>query len=316
MISAALAALAALALSTPVDAAPIKPVSASASSTLPGEPGVSYAAANAMDRKQSTVWVEGDTAGNGLGTTLEFDLGGTYTVTELHVWNGNWYTFDFWNRHNRVKELIITFSDGSKETHVLKDEMVMQVLKLKKPVSTSSVTLKINQVYRGTTFPDTVISEVVIYDDQPSNVVTPVAFRDSSHLEADADGSYEASNVGDLVLDSMWCEAASGNGLGEWIEIDFGKPVQITKMSLVNGNAYGLSYWMKSNRVTGLELSFSNGSTQTVTVKNVMLPQLIALEPVTTTKVKLKVTGVHPGKDAATDEAYDCVCISEAAFLR
>ncbi len=313
MISAVLATLA---LSGPVHAAPIKPASVIASSTLPGEPGVSYSASNLTDRKQSTVWVEGDTEGNGLGTTLEFDLGGDHTVTEIHIWNGNWYTFDFWNRHNRVKEVVITFSDGSKESHVLGDEMVRQVVKLKKPHTTSAVTLKLNQVYRGTTFPDTVISEVVIYDDQPSNTVPVVAYTDSSHLEADADGSYEPANVADLVLDSMWCEAAEGDGNGEWIEFDFGKPQRVSKLSLVNGNAYGLSYWMKSNRVTSLELAFSNGSTQSVSVKNVMLPQLIALDPVTTSKVRVKVTGVQPGKEAANDEAYNCVCISEAAFLR
>lgn len=313
MISAVLASLA---LSGAVHAAPLKPISVIASSTLPGEPGVSYAANNLKDRKQSTVWAEGDTEGNGLGTTLAFDLGGTYTVTELHVWNGNWYTYDFWNRHNRVKELVVTFSDGSTENHILGDEMTRQVIKLKKPHSTSSVTLKINQVYRGTTFPDTVLSEVVIYDDQVSTVVPVAAYKDSSHLEADADGSYEPGNVADLVLDSMWCESAVGDGNGEWIEFDFGKAQKISKLSLVNGNAYGLGYWMKSNRVTSLDLAFSDGSTQSVSVRNVMLPQLIALAPVTTSKVKVKVTGVHPGKDAAADEAYNCVCISEAAFLR
>ncbi len=310
------AVLASLAVSGPVHAAPIKPASVIASSTLPGEPGVSYSPSNLKDRKQSTVWVEGDTEGSGLGTTLEFDLGGTYTVTELHVWNGNWYTYDFWNRHNRVKELVVTFSDGTKENHVLTDEMVRQVVKLKKPHSTTSVTLKINQVYRGTTFPDTVLSEVVIYDDQPSTVVPVKAYKDSSHLEADGDGSYDPVNVSDLVLDSMWCEGAEGDGVGEWIELDFGKPQKISTLSLVNGNAYGLSYWMKSNRVTALELSFSNGTSQTVSAKNVMLPQLIALEPVTTSSVRIKVTGVHPGKEAAADEAYNCVCLSELAFLR
>lgn len=310
-----LAVLAALSLAPTAVGAPIKPASVSASSTLPGASGVNYNPTNLIDRKQSTVWVEGDTSGNGLGTTLEFDLGGTHTVTELHVWNGNWYTWDFWNRHNRVKEVVVSFSDGTKETHVLEDEMVRQVVKLKKPVSTTTVTLKINQVYRGTTFTDTVLSEVILYDDQPTTTARPKAFNDSSHLEADADGSYEAVNVSDLVLDSMWCEAAPGDGVGEWIELDFGKPTELSKLSLVNGNAYSLGFWMKSNRVTGLELAFSNGSTQQVAVKNVMLPQLIALDPVTTTKVHMKVTEVQAGKEAAADEAYNCVCISEAAFM-
>ncbi len=308
--------LATLLLFAAVDAAPIKPVSVTASSTLPGEPGVSYGASNVIDRKQSTVWVEGDTQGSGLGTTLEFDLDGTHTVTELHIWNGNWYTYDFWKRHNRVKEIVVSFSDGTKENHTLTDEMVRQVVTLKKPKSTSSVKIKINQVYRGSTFPDTVLSEVIIVDDQPVTTVPVHAFSDSSHLEADADGSYDPINVTDLILDSMWCEAAEGDGMGEWIEFDFGKPTEVSKLSLVNGNAYGLSYWMKSNRVATLDLSFSGGSTQQVKVRNVMLPQLIAIEPVTTSKVRLTVTGVQAGKEAANDEAYNCICISEAAFLR
>ncbi len=310
-----LVALSALLLGPTVEAAPLKPVSVSASSTLPGEPGISYQATNLNDRKQSTVWVEGDTSGNGLGTTVEFDLGGTHTVTELHIWNGNWYTWDFWNRHNRVKEVVISFSDGTKESHTLVDEMARQVVKLNKPVRTSTVKLKIQQVYRGTTFPDTVLSEVIIYDDQPTSVIPVKAWTDSSHLPEDADGSYLPANTADLVLDSMWCEAAEGDGTGEWIEFDFGKPTQVSRLQLVNGNAFSLSFWMKSNRVTAVELSFSDGSTQQLAVKNLMLPQVLQFQPVTTTRVRMKATAVIKGKEADNDEAYNCVCVSEAAFL-
>ena len=86
-------------------------------------------------------------------------------------------------------------------------------------------------------------------------------------------------------------------------------------MRLVNGNAYDLMWWMKSNRVTKAELSFSDGSKQTVDVKNSIREQVIALSPVNTKSVRFTVTGVKQGKEAPTDPAYDCVCISEAAFM-
>lgn len=298
-----------LTLALPAHAGVVTPSSVTSSRTLPDSDGVSYAETNTLDHKQSTVWVEGDTAGSGLGDWVEYTFDASTTVTSFRIWNGNYYSFDFWNRHNRIKEVEATFSDGSKQTFTLADEMKPEVVTLDKPVGTTSVKLKIKSIYRGTTFNDTVISEIVFYDDQEDGRVPVKAYSASSIYPADADGNYEPTNLEDGAVDSLWCEGdTEGDGTGEWIEMDFGQTQQVSSLELVNGNAYDFMFFMKGNSATELELSFSDGSTQTVTVKSSPMKQTIPLSTVSTSKVKLTATGVKKGKE------FNDLCLAEAAF--
>jgi hypothetical protein len=296
-------------------AAVVKPAAIEASSTLAAAEGVSYDARHLMDSKQSTVWVEGVEGASGIGTTLTLSFLAPTEVVALRIWNGNWYTQDFWTRHNRVKDMEITFSDGSKETVTLKDEKVPELVTLAKPVTTTSIRLRIKSIYRGSTFNDTVISEIQVLDGTPEILLKVKSWKDSTHLPEDGDGSYEPPNMWDGVLDSMWCESAEGDGMGEWVEFYFGSLQQVSSLRLVNGNAYDLLWWMKSNRITKAKLSFSDGSKQDIVVKNSIREQTIEFSPVRTSSVRLTVTGVKQGKEALNDPAYDCVCISEAVFI-
>ncbi len=293
---------------TSVLAAPVKPAMVSASSEYPTTEGVSYAARNATDGKVGSVWVEGDEGGSGLGHYLTIDLDGSTMVTSLKIWNGNWYSWDFWNRHNRIKELEVEFSDGTKESFTLADEKVAEIVTLAKPVSTDSLKLKVKSIYRGTTFNDTVISEVVVFDDATDSSHSVAAWRDSSHLPEDADGSYAPQNAGDLVADTMWCEGSDGDGTGEWIEVDFGKSQAVDSLSMINGIGSGLSIWMKGNTATAATVSYSDGSSESLELKPTMLPKAYSIGPKTTSSVRLTFTGVKAGKE------YNDLCVSELSF--
>ena len=105
------------------------------------------------------------------------------------------------------------------------------------------------------------------------------------------------------------CDSNSdGNGEGEWLEFQFKEAKKVSMLGLVNGIGGSIKYWMKGNRVTSATLSFDDGSTQTVAVKNTMLPQMISITPKTTSKVKLTFDAVVQGKE------YNDLCISEAYF--
>ena len=292
----------------------VKPTAVSASSTLPTTQGVNYGPQNVMDGKQSTVWCEGDESGSGLGTTFTVELGEEKEITGLKIWNGNWYSQDFWTRHNRINNLEIAFSDGSKESFSLKNEQVAEVITFESTKRTSSLRLRIRSVHQGSTFDDTVISELRVLNSSPENQLKVAKWSDSSHLPTDSDGSYEPPNLWDGILDSMWCEGVEGDGNGEWIEFDFGQARSISKLNLVNGNAYNLMWWMKSNRMLTAQLEFSNGSSQEIAVKNSIREQTISLDPVTASKVRMKVTSVKQGNMAKKDPDFDCVCLSEATF--
>jgi len=134
-------------------------------------------------------------------------------------------------------------------------------------------------------------------------------FGASTTLAADNDGDYEPKNVSDGIVDSMWCEGSSdGDGAGEWLEFDFGTARAVSSMSMVNGIGTSLPFWMKGNRATAATLTFSDGSTEEITIKNSMLPQTVSFPSHQTKSVKMMFTGIAKGKE------YNDLCISEAYF--
>lgn len=293
-------------------ARPIKVTSdqASATTTFADDKGVSYEPKNLVDGKLSFAWVEGET-GSGLGSFVTLDMGEEKAVTGLRLWNGYWYSPDYWERHNRMKDIEVEFSDGTKQTFTLKDEMVPETITFPKTVKTSSIKVKFKSVYAGNTFQDTVISELQVLDAQPDDFFTPVGATASSTYPADADGSYDATQTYDGMLDTMWCEAnTGGDGTNEWLEWSFGNPRPISKVTINNGNATSLSVNMKSNKALKAKLQFDDGSTAEITLKPSPTAQVITFPARTTSKVRMTFLGVQKGSDPAQND----LCISEARF--
>lgn len=291
-------------------ARPIKPASLSASSSYPEEDGVSYEAKNVSDFKASTVWVENG-SGSGLNESVVIDLGEPKSIYGFKIWNGNWYSADFWKRHNRLKEVELEFSDGTKQSFTLKDEQVPETVMFPKALTTSTVKLKIKSVYSGTTFGDaSVISELHVLDNAPDDFVTPAAASASSTFPADADGSYEPALMYDGLVDTMWCEGKKdGDGAGEWVEFNFGAARSVSKIRVNNGNGTSLSDNMKANKATAVTLSFDDGSSQQLTLKASPSAQTLVFPAKNTSKVRVSINTIQKGT------AYNDLCLSEAVFL-
>lgn len=304
-----LSALALLGLAGTAHAKTLDVEKATASSTYPGADGVSYDAKNVNDGKVSTVWTEG-ADGAGMGESISIALkGGAQEVTGFTIWNGNWYTQDFFDRHNRIKEVLVEFSDGSSERHQLEDGFKPQTLRFEKPHKTEFVTVKIKGKYGGNTFDDTCISEIRLFDDAPEAFVAVAGHQTSSTYPEDNDGNYEPVNMHDGILDSMWCEGSKdGDGTGEWIEFDFGGRKQISRLQLNNGNAHSFGMFMKANSATEATLSFDGGAKERITIKPSMMSQTISFPAHTTAKVKLTIDAVRTGKE------FNDLCLSEANF--
>jgi len=308
MKSASFLVLVALIASTPAAAASRVAITAhQASSTHAEENAIAYDATRTTDGKLGTAWVEGKD-GSGLGEWLELDLGSEKEIDEIRVWGGLWFSQDMWTRANRPRQIEIEFSDGTTATMNLADAMEPGRLALPAPKQTSKVRLRISQVYAGTTWLDTAISEVQVYDSEPSATAPVRTARASTVMSDDGDGSYAPANLSDGITDSMWCEGAAEDGAGEWVELQFSGAQRVSKVTLVNGMGSGLPLWMKANRAARATLQFSDGSTQDVALKNTMLPQEVAFDPRTTTSVKMTFTEVVRGKE------YNDLCISEARF--
>src|SRR5690606_10258453 len=155
---------------------------------------------------------------------------------------------DYWTRANRPKEIEIKFSDDSTEVLALDDEMKPGELLLSSPKVTSKVRLRIRSVYAGTTWLDTPISEVQVFNADPEESATVRAVGASSTMPPDGDGAYDPVNLTDGLVDSMWCEGTEGDGVGEWFEVTLAGATRVSKLSLINGNGSALTWWMKGNR--------------------------------------------------------------------
>ena len=295
-------------VSADADAKRLKPSSVSASSTYPMEDGQSYDAKLVHDGKLATSWVEGD-SGGGLGAWVQLNFDQPVTVKRIRVWGGMWYSYDFWNRANRPKQLEIRYSTGEVESFDLPNDMLMQEFTLAKAKDTEHIQVRIKGVHNGSTWTDTAISEVQVFDGEPEDTIAVRAYESSSLLAADADGSYEALNVADGLVDSLWCEgSAEGDGVGEWLQFSFGVAQKVGHLRLVNGVPTTFKHWMNSNRATGARLTFSDGSTEEVKIKNSLAQQEIAFTEHRTDSVKVEFTGVSKGKE------YNDLCIAEAYF--
>ncbi len=298
-----------LALLFAAHAAVVKPVAWTSTSSAADGDGFTYSAANVGDGKQSTAWVEGD-EGSGLGASITADLGGEKVLTGLTVWGGFWYTQNYWSRYNRAKLLVVEFSDGSTQDFNLNDEFKAQTLTFAAPKRTSTVKLKIKGIYNGSTFNDSAIAEVRLLDANPDVWVRPTAYKASSTFPADNDGDYEVDNTTDGILDSMWCENdPKGDGTNQWVEYTFAGPTPVSKVVLRNGNAYSFSYFMKTNRANGATLTFDDGSTETLTIKDTVAEQTLSFPSRSTSKVKLTFTVVKKGSE------YNDLCLSEFYLL-
>ena len=151
------------------------------SSTL----GQSYSKSNIFDGKIDTAWVEG-TKGDGIGEWVNIQIDATlespsttpFSVRKIGIIPGYSKSQKTWNENNRVKSallVIYTPSAFPKENewvvYRLKFEDIDKLQIFKFPIEkiaanldpmTSTVWFKIEDVYKGTKYQDTCISEIVL----------------------------------------------------------------------------------------------------------------------------------------------------------
>jgi hypothetical protein len=245
-----------------------------------------------------------------VGSWIELDLGGTHNVTRIVAFPGDWS--GGWAKANRPKEIEIRWSDNTTSTWTLTDDYRAQTFVPPAAKSTSSVRFKINSIFAGTAFPDTAISEIVVYDDQADTNAAIKAVKASTEFPTDTEGSYFAVQAADGVRDTFWCEGnKSGDGVGDWLEFAFDAPTRITSMSICNGMCSTTDILKKGNAPSHVTLQFSDGSTQGFDLKALVpLPQKVTLVPVTTASVKMKIDAVRKGTD------FDDSCVSEVSFAK
>jgi len=280
-----------------------------ASSSKPESMGVTFGPDKAADGQAYSHWAEGESAG-GLGDWIDFKFPKTSVVTRMVIYNGNWDSKDFFLRSNRVKKLRVKGMSGLPEEYELQDTMERQEVVFKKPLRTRSIKLILKDVYPGSTFNDTCISEVQFFNDLPGHAVMIAGAEATSALKSDPDASYGAGRVVDGLRDTVWCEGKEGAGVGEVITLKLGGDVSLETLEFLNGVAASEDTFQKNNRVIRMKLEFGT------TVKEVGIPDIfgqkvqISLGGVKASTIRLTILETTPGTH------YNDTCISELSVLR
>ena len=138
-------------------------ISVTASSYL-SEPNLNlyHTPERTVDGSLSTAWVEG-IDGSGVGESISFTFDRTYLVSGMRINAGYQKSEELYWMNARPASLTVTFSDGTQQTVPLRDVNARQDITFGAPVETQSIRLTISSLYEGTTYADTVISEVSFY---------------------------------------------------------------------------------------------------------------------------------------------------------
>ncbi|HSP62161.1 MAG TPA: discoidin domain-containing protein [Pyrinomonadaceae bacterium] len=140
----------------PRSATPLK-ITASASSIRLAVQSNTYYAANAIDGKRSTAWIEG-VEGPGIGEWIRFDFDRDIVIHRILIQPGYFKSPQIWAENNRLAVVTAQFSDGSSRELTFADSMTSQKIDVG-AIRTKWVRFVIKSVYYGTD-PDTALSEV------------------------------------------------------------------------------------------------------------------------------------------------------------
>ncbi len=137
-----------------------------ASSSLSSQGSNSYRAANIHDFNHETAWVEG-VPGHGIGQYIvyEFEMSNP-RITTVYIFNGYVKSDKAWRANSRVKKLKVYYNNSPIAILELQDSRSMQVFDIGTVGRTGSgprwsLKFEILEVYPGSQYQDTVISELV-----------------------------------------------------------------------------------------------------------------------------------------------------------
>lgn len=111
-----------------------------------------------IDNDITKGWCEG-VSGTGVGEYVLFSLDSICMVNELTIWNGYQKKDSLYSKNARVASLKLEFSDGASEMIAVSDSKGAQTISFPQH-NTSFIKVTIASIYSGTTYEDTVISEI------------------------------------------------------------------------------------------------------------------------------------------------------------
>ena len=120
----------------------------------------------------------------------------------------------------------------------------------------------------------------------------------SSVLKPQFGNSYGPENLFEGPQSAAWVEGQAGQGIGEWIAIEFDGMRTVRSITVRNGYQKSNDIFRKNNRVRQLRAVFSQGETQTLVVPDRFGSELLTLpKPVKAYWVKFIIDEVWAGNN-------------------
>jgi hypothetical protein len=89
--------------------------------------------------------------------------------------------------------------------------------------------------------------------------------------------SLAPANLIDGDPDTVWSTAAVGTGVGEWVEIEFAKPVDLGMIGVIGGDYRSKAQWKDSNRLFRFEVVAETTSDRTTMVEDKDITSMLKL---------------------------------------
>jgi len=128
----------------------------------------------------------------------------------------------------------------------------------------------------------------------------------SSVLPATQGNIYGPRNLTDGNDKTAWVEGSDGQGLGEFVVLEFDSARDVRGLAIRNGYDKSPDIFTKNSRVKDIELRFSSGDSIEATLKDEPGTQYVTLsQPIRAKWIELVIRSVYPGSkysDTAINE--------------
>lgn len=138
---------------------------------------------------------------------------------------------------------------------------------------------------------------------RPTVQLEVVSATDSSHLPPVGDITYDAANLIDGALSTAWNVGAGVEPTGETATLTLAGPSLIERVEIANGYQKSPDAFRRSGRAVFLLLTFSDGTSSSVSLSDRDGWQLSDIADVVTEEVTLKFVDIYEGRDRSLASA-------------
>jgi hypothetical protein len=116
-----------------------------------------------------------------------------------------------------------------------------------------------------------------LYRSDKKSPLAGLKIEASSQVKGAKAAQFAPANLVDGDTDSVWHTASVGTGSGEWVQVEFAKPVDLALVGVLGGDARGKQQWNDSNRLFRFEISLETVGDRTAIVEEKDITSMLNL---------------------------------------